>query len=424
MSADPNVMQAQLDALSRRRAMAEQMAQQLSEPQQQQVVNGRVMDQGFAPAIRGIASLLSQGRAASADRQATQLQSQLGQARQAQADKALQALLAGPPEQPQEMTITALPPTMKPDPFLNGLSRANTALRGGVPSPIVEAYLKQNSVENKPDAPKPLQHTAEGLMFDGSHYLDPDGKIMSSKDVQTWRTKMAGDRATAVASAKPTNSSALLPPETIELEAQNYLKTGKLPPLYRDNDTKRVIMNRAAQIAKENGNDAAAAVIDRQSFAANKGALSKVTAQKNMVGSFEKTFQKNLDLAMNLSGKVDRTGSPLINKAIQHWRTGISGDPETKGFINALTTAKDEYAKILSGATGAAGITDAARAESDKLFSTVDSPETLAYVAEVAKQEAHNRMTSFDEQLKEITGSMGNKPSQETAADRAKRLGL
>jgi hypothetical protein len=202
-----------------------------------------------------------------------------------------------------------------------------------------------------------------------------------------------------------------LDPDTLELTAQDYLKTGKLPPLFRDNATKMKIMNRAAALAKEQGNDAAAAVIGRQTFGANKQALGKVTAQKNMVGAFEKTFQKNLDLALSQSDKVDRTGSPLLNKAIIHWNSHVTGDPETKGFINALTTARDEYAKILSGATGAAGITDAGRKEAEELFSKVDSPETLKYVAEVARQEAGNRMTSFDEQINELTGAMGNKPT-------------
>jgi hypothetical protein len=199
-----------------------------------------------------------------------------------------------------------------------------------------------------------------------------------------------------------------LDPETMDLVAQDYLKTGKLPPLYRDNQTKMKIMNRAAQLAKANGDDASAAIIGRQTFGANRASLNKVSAQKNMVGAFEKTFQKNLDLALSMSDKVDRTGSPLINKALISWKTGVAGDPETKGYINALTTARDEYAKILSGATGAAGITDAGRKEAEELFSKIDSPETLKYVAEVARQETGNRMTSFDEQINELTGAMGN----------------
>lgn len=251
-------------------------------------------------------------------------------------------------------------------------------------------------------------HTAEGMFVDpAGKYYDADGKPLTDAQVQDRILKFSEQKAAAVNSGRGGGPGGDLTGDALDTAAQDYRRTGKLPPLARDNATKMKIMNRSAELARAEGNDAAATVLDRQNFKANQLALNKVTSQKNMVGSFEKTFEKNLQLTEQLSKNVDRTGSPLINRGLQAWRTGVAGDPDTKAFMNALTTARDEYAKILSGATGAAGITDSARHEAEQLFSTIDSPETLAYVANVARQETHNRMSSFEEQEAEIAQHLG-----------------
>lgn len=280
-------------------------------------------------------------------------------------------------------------------------------------------HLNQGDTAFDPMTGKPIvsvpsnsQATMEGLIFhpETGKYADADGNPLTDAQVQTRKKSFAAEKAADIKTATGATGGELTG-DALDTAAQDYRRTGKLPALARDNATKMKIMNRSAEIERAGGNDAAATVLDRQNFKANQLSLNKVTSQKNMIGSFEKTFEKNLALTEELSKKVDRTGSPLLNRGIQAWRTGVSGDPETKGFINALTTARDEYAKILSGATGAAGITDSARAEAEKLFSTIDSPETFAYVANVARQETHNRMSSLDEQIGDINGHLG-KPAE------------
>jgi len=215
------------------------------------------------------------------------------------------------------------------------------------------------------------------------------------------------------------NGSAGLEGGGLDLAAQTYLQTGTMPSgLSRVPGASLKIVARAAELAAANGDTAKSAVLNRQTVAASKAALSKITTQKALVGAFEKTALKNMDLAASLSSQLSRSGSPLLNRAIMAFRNGVTGDPQTAQMVNAITAARTEYAKVLSGATGASGITDSARHEAEQLFSTVSNNETLQAVLQVAKQEMANRMSSFDEQISEINSAAmgsGGAPQQAPA---------
>lgn len=203
-------------------------------------------------------------------------------------------------------------------------------------------------------------------------------------------------------------SDADLSPEGLDLAAETYRTTGKLPTgLYRNKTALVRVIGRAAELAKAQGDDAKATVLGQQAFSASKGALTAISRQEAMVGAFEKTALKNLLLARDLGRKVDRTGSPIVNKALLAFRQGVTGDPETAAFVNALVAARTEYAKVLSGATGAQGITDSARHEAEDLFSKATNQEALERIMQVAEQEMANRMASFREQKAELQRNMG-----------------
>lgn len=217
-------------------------------------------------------------------------------------------------------------------------------------------------------------------------------------------------------SQQDANSQAMagaLTPEGLDIAAEKYRVTGTLPTgLYRVPGATAKIISRAAQMAAAQGDDASAAILGQQANKASQTALGALTKQQTLVGSFEKTASKNMDLALQLSNEVDRTGVPIINKGLIHFRQNITGDPATAKFVNALVAARTEYAKVLSGATGAQGVTDSARREAEHLFSTATTPEALPGVIETAKQEMRNRMQSFDEQKQELLPGLTSKPAQ------------
>lgn len=200
--------------------------------------------------------------------------------------------------------------------------------------------------------------------------------------------------------------------QAIQFAADTYRTTGKFPVSVGRNPAMQAkILERVATDAAAQGDTAGSIAARSAALKANGMALDQVSRQQNLIGAFEKTAEKNLQLALQYSDKVDRSGSPLINKAIVAWKQGVTGDPDTASFVNALTTFKNEYAKVLSGGTGSQGITDSARHEADDLFSKIQSKETLQQVARVARQEMSNRMSAFDEQKALLQqGLSGNAP--------------
>jgi len=204
-----------------------------------------------------------------------------------------------------------------------------------------------------------------------------------------------------------TQAAAALTGDSLDDQAEYFRQTHQLPAgAGRSPAMAARIMNRAAELARAKGQDNEAVAIMQQSAQATRGAVAAVQRQKGLLGSAERTAGMNLDLAVQAGTKVDRTGSPMINKVIQHFRTGVTSDPETRVFVNSLITARNEYARVVSGATGATGITDSARSEAKELFDTIDSQETLRKVVAYAKKEMRNRMSGFDQQLNELRGNM------------------
>lgn len=268
--------------------------------------------------------------------------------------------------------------------------------------PHIEAALAQYLGEKPQEPAKPpqLYSTAQG-------YLPADQAIGKMP-------YQAPQRASA-ASAKATDASGNaidMSPEGLDLAAETYRSTGKLPTgLFRVPGAVVRVINRASELSAAAGEDAKATMLRQQSFNAQKTALAQVVKQKNMVGAFEKTAQRNMELAHQLSAKVDRSGVPLLNKAIMHFKQNVTGDPDTAAFVNALIAARTEYAKVLSGATGAQGITDSARREAEDLFSKATSPAQLDAVMQTATAEMANRMAAFDDQIAEMQRSSSPTPA-------------
>lgn len=195
--------------------------------------------------------------------------------------------------------------------------------------------------------------------------------------------------------------------------AERYRQTGVMPALGMGGASLRVkILNKAAEMSALEGDDAKSASLKQQANKASQAGLAQITKQQTVTGAFEKTAIKNLDLALQTSAEFARSGSPLYNKAVVAFSKGVSGDPATARFVNALTAARNEYAKVLSSSTGAQGITDSARKEAEDLFSKVDSHEMLVATINLAKQEMQNRMSGFTDQIKELSPSLSGTTEQ------------
>jgi hypothetical protein len=204
----------------------------------------------------------------------------------------------------------------------------------------------------------------------------------------------------------------LLQGDALDLAASEYRLTGKIPPLGRGEtgamNRVRVIQQAAAQ-AKAAGEDSQATIIGQAAFKASQGAYTAIKKSQTMVGNYEKTALSNMQIALDASKAVDRTGSPLLNKWILSGRKSLAGDPAVSRLDTAITTVAEEYAKVMTGATGSSAATDSARKTAHDMINSAQTPEQLETVLNTMKQEMQNRMNSYDQQLQELKGSMGMK---------------
>jgi hypothetical protein len=226
----------------------------------------------------------------------------------------------------------------------------------------------------------------------GGKYTDFDnqfGKMLS--DQEQSNLKLAGG----------------LSNEAIDIAAQTYLTTGQMPALGMGNAQMRSeILNRAGSLSAEQGLSLQDVITGRAQYRASSGSLNNLQKYADQVLSFETTAGSNLDLANSLSDKVDRSGSPLINKYDLYLKGQLQGDPNTLAFMAAVQTATNEYAKVVTGQTGGAAVSDAARKETESMLNAAYSPEAFKKVIETMKQEMENRRQGLTGQLQTITGSL------------------
>lgn len=200
-----------------------------------------------------------------------------------------------------------------------------------------------------------------------------------------------------------------LTPDGIEMAAQRYAVDGTLPPLGMGKAAAALrteIINRAAQVGKERGMSGEEMRQFQIGTSANKQALGQLMKQKVMVGAFEKNFVKNAGLALELSGKFDRTGTPLVNKWLNAGKRSLAGDPALAKYDQAIKTTVNEYTKIISGSMGNTATTEGEIKKIESLLNSAQTPEQVESVIKFMLLETQNRRKGFDEQELELRTGM------------------
>lgn len=192
----------------------------------------------------------------------------------------------------------------------------------------------------------------------------------------------------------------------LDAAADYYNKTGGLPTgMSRNMQAQNRVMNRAAELRSGMPADLAAKTAG---FKADVGALQALGKQEALVGSFVKNLDRNAVLAERLSDRVDRSGSPVINRWILAGRQNVAGDSDVAAFHVATMTVVNEYAKIMSNASGGGQNTsDSARKEAMDMLNTAQTPAQFHAVLGVMHQETQNRLAGYTAQRGEINGRLG-----------------
>ncbi len=205
-------------------------------------------------------------------------------------------------------------------------------------------------------------------------------------------------------------------PAAIDNAAARYNIDGTLPPMGMGKNAaagRSAILNRAAELAASSGVSADDQRINQIGNKANTAALSKIQQQQTMVGAFEKNFNRNADIALELSGKVDRTGVPIANKWLNAGKRAVAGDPDLAAFDASVKAVSNEYAKIVSGSMGNTAVAEGEIKKIEGLLNAAQTPEQLTSVINLMKRETQNRMKGFDEEKASLRTSMkGNKSDE------------
>lgn len=209
-----------------------------------------------------------------------------------------------------------------------------------------------------------------------------------------------------------------LTPDAINDTATKYYLTGDLPP--RLSPAERVkIINRTAEIARDNGDTAEEASMRAQGNKAGKLALNDITKREALIGTYEKDADKRLGLVLELAKKADQNQVPALNRWINAGRQNIQGDVDVTNFNSAMVSAQAELARILSGALTNAATSDAARAEAANIINKNMNMEQLEALVPNIRRELKFKKDAFAEQRKEIELGMKTPNTQRKAADTA-----
>lgn len=213
----------------------------------------------------------------------------------------------------------------------------------------------------------------------------------------------------------------LLSEEALNNAAQTFNEKGTLPSLGMGKQNallKAKILNKAAQIASANGDDATALLARQAERKANGIALNDLTKRNGIMSASKNTAVANGDLLVQSAGAgAGTTGSPVLNRWQQAYRSGVKGSPEVAQFGLAINTFANEYAKVVSGATGAAGVAEGARQEMLKHLSEASTPEQVRAIVSQAKKEMSSSTNALANQIKSTQASLsGKKPDAAKSA--------
>ena len=198
-----------------------------------------------------------------------------------------------------------------------------------------------------------------------------------------------------------------LSPDAVE-DAANYLRVnGTLPPGFsRDKATVAAVWNAASTMAKNEGQTSESEALQRVANKASQTAIKDMTTREAFLETNAAAAERNFQTLESLAAKVDRTGSPLLNRLKQAWGTKVVQDPDLAALKNAITEAATEYAKVVQGQTGGAGVTNAANEQAQHLISASDSPAAFAAEMKTMRAMIGNRRDAFAQEKANLMGSL------------------
>lgn len=202
--------------------------------------------------------------------------------------------------------------------------------------------------------------------------------------------------------------------EALDMQAENYWSTGKLPPGGRSGAAlvqNRQIMNRAAELHA--GESLAA---NSSEYKANSASLTGLQKNLDNVTAFENTALKNIDQVTKIAKTIPDLGVKFANVPLRKITADMIGTDNMSRLRTALASAQAESAKVLSSANASGVLSDHARDEAkDFLDGNLPLSAMLAQ-ADQLHTDFGNRHQSYADQIAAIKNRLGDKKATSEGA--------
>lgn len=256
---------------------------------------------------------------------------------------------------------------------------------------------------------------------------DTDGTNYRYNPVTYQATTLTGQPYTPKGgAAKVTSGSAVaanFADSDIDYWANVVRNGGALPPgISRTAGGSQVVQKIMKKISDEGGNPGDY-IANLGQVKADQHSLLNMTKMADAATSFERTAKENFGLALRLAPKgIPTDWGPWLNKWVEQGETAYGGT-DVPPYVAALLTAANEYAKIMSGSTGAQGSTVDSRREAAELFSPYLARGQIERVVGIAEADMSNRKQSLYGQVDDIQKRLREAGSKETTAQKMQESG-
>ena len=212
--------------------------------------------------------------------------------------------------------------------------------------------------------------------------------------------------------AKPKGSAGELDlsPAAINAMADRYMIDGTMPGLglgKAATKARSMVMNRVAEKMAAGEISPADLVSNKIVAGGLRAEANRLLGQRGPMLAFAQTADKNLDIALELSQKADRTGVPVLNRWLLAGKKQIAGDPDVSAFHAATQVAVNEFAKVTSSATGGGVTSDTARKEIESVLNEAQTPQQFQAVVETLRRDMGNRIQGYESSLKRLQEAAG-----------------
>jgi hypothetical protein len=269
-----------------------------------------------------------------------------------------------------------------------GTPAADQPQPGGMPS--INQYVQQ--VESKLNTGGSIQSFVDNI----------NNGIMTISQVPTQYRKKVSD---ALAAQGGQLSSAQQ--QSVQGMLNIYQTTGQIPPMGMGSPLMRMEFYQTVGSGGQSLVSGAAA-----NKATIAGATSALKTQQTQYAANQTslgTLDQQLQLLQTYSNKVDRSGSPILNK-YELWLKGqVQGDADTQALQNIVLTASTEFAKILSGASASiSGVTVSTAQDAQNLLNANMTPEQINQIISVMKTEGQYRLDNQKNSINQIQSDIKN----------------